>query len=243
MKSIIGFSSGIIILFLMSINLFGDSLDFLHVILKESKAGASSTLVEKDKPQGYYGADRAFDGLSETSWCEGKSDDGIGEYIYSEFEPAEIYGVAVLNGIGPYKHLYLKNNRVKDFRLTLFSPDGKTKVVTAKFKDNTCGQSLAGGKLTMEDFCHEQVPDYATNKNKYQKCLADKKNECIIHEYDGGGERIMLKNSMTVSKIKLEILSVYKGSKYKDTCISEFRLVRLGEISDDWYKKSKEKKY
>lgn len=243
MKPIITFAAGIIIFCLVSVNLFSDSVDFLHVILKESKAGASSTLVEKDKPKEYYGADKAFDGSSGTAWCEGKSDDGIGEFIYSEFEPVEIYGVAVLNGIGPYKHLYFKNNRVKDFKLTLFSPDGKTKTVTAQFKDNTCGQALAGGKLTDEEFCREQVTDHATNKNKYTKCMADKKNECIIDDYDGGGERIMLENPVTVNKIKLEILSVYKGSKYSDTCISEFRLVRLVESSGEWYKNSQGKKY
>lgn len=243
MKSIITFTLGILILFLLSINLFSDSVDFLHVILSKSKAGASSTLVEKDKPQGYYGADKAFDGLPETSWCEGRSDDGIGEYIQSEFEPVEIYGIIMLNGIGPYKHLYIKNNRVKDFKLTLFTPDGKSRIITAKCRDNTCGQALAGGKLTPEDFCQEQVTDYATNKNKYEKCLADKKNECIIHEYDGGGQRFMLKQPMTVNKLKLEILSVYKGSKYTDTCISEIRLIKLAEMSAEGYKNSAGEKY
>lgn len=226
MKTIIAFASGILILLSLSINLFSDSVDYLHVILKKSNAGASSTLVEKDKPAGYYAADKAFDGSAGTAWCEGKSDDGIGEYIYSEFDPVKVDGITMLNGIGPYRHIYLKNNRVKDFRLTLYSPDGKTKTITEKCNDNACGQALAGGKLTPEEFCQEQTPDYAKNKKNYEKCVAEKNDECLIHEYDGGGQVFLLDAPMVVKKLKLEILSVYKGSKYSDTCISEIRLIK-----------------
>lgn len=36
---------------------------------------------------------------------------------------------------------------------------------------------------------------------------------------------IMFKKPMIIKKIKLEIVSVYKGAKYNDTCISEIRFV------------------
>ena len=165
MKSIITFVAVFTAMLFICLNLSGDSIDFIHITLEKSKAGASSTLAEKDKPAWYYGSDKAFDGLSETAWCEGKKDDGTGEYIYSEFEPFKTWGFTILNGFGGYRHLYFKNNRVKDFKLTLYTADGKIRIIKDKCKDDACGQALAGGKLTPEDFCQEEVPDYEKNKN------------------------------------------------------------------------------
>lgn len=225
-----------------AILLYADSVDFLHVITENSKYSSSSNLIEKDKPENYYGAGKAFDGDSGTSWCEGKKDAGEGEYIILETEPVEIYGVTVLNGFGKFRHLYFQNNRVKDFRLTLYPVKGKEKIITAAFGVDLCGKSLAGGKLTIESFCEEEVENYRTDRKAFNKCVVDKKDECILDEYNGGGQNILLKTPMTVKKVKLEILSVYRGEKFNDTCISEFKLLNYNRDSGP-YEKYKAEKY
>jgi hypothetical protein len=200
-------------------------VDFYKIIPDNAKYSASSVLKEKGKPADYYGPDKAFDDDSGTAWCEGKSDDGIGESVTISTEPVKIYGVTVLNGYGKYKDLYMQNNGVKDFRLTFYPPSGKEKFVTGTFGKDLCGQALAGGKLTIEQFCEESADEY----KGYDKCIAAKNDECIIHDYDGGGQKVLLKTPMTVNKIKLEILSVYKGQKFSDTCIAGFILLNYSE--------------
>ncbi len=133
--------------------LYSDSVDLGHIQLKLSKTSASSTLIEKDKHESYYSANKAFDGKSGTAWCEGKNNDGIGESITAEFDPVKIYGVSALNGIGPTRTIYFKNNRIKDAMFTLYLENDKTKSFKVTFKDNACSRDLAGGKESVESFC------------------------------------------------------------------------------------------
>ena len=232
-----------IVLLLMALSgimLHADMVDFSEITLTNPGYGASSVLKEKNKPDDYYGPGKAFDGDSATSWCEGRNGDGIGEYITLTMDPVKIYGLAVLNGFGKVRHLYYQNNRVKDFRLTLYPVSGKEKVITGTFGKDLCGRELAGGKLTIEEFCS----DYSEEYQSYDKCLALKKDECIMNDYDRGGQRILLKKPMTVKKIRLDILSVYKGKKYSDTCIAGIMVLdyNLGDFGT-YDQNNKEKKY
>jgi len=237
MKRII--KSLLLILF-FNILLYVDSLDFSKITLENAKYSASSILKEKGKPDDYYGPDKAFDEDSATAWCEGKSDDGIGESVTITTDPVKIYGVTILNGYGKYRHLYLQNNRIKDFRLIFYPSSGKEKVVTGTFGKDLCGRALAGGKLTIEQFCEENADEY----KGYDKCIIAKKDECIIHDYDGGGQKVLLKTPMTVNKIKLEILSVYKGQKFSDTCIAGFILLDYSDgVYGSYNKKNDYPKY
>jgi len=228
----------LLLIVVFNVLLYADMLDFSKITLENPKYSASSVLKEKGKPDDYYGADKAFDEDSGTAWCEGKNGDGIGESITLTTEPVKIYGVTILNGYGKFKHLYMQNNRVKDFKLIFYPPSGKEKVVTGTFGNDLCGKSLAGGKLTMEQFCQENAEEH----KGYDKCMVFKKNECIMHDYDGGGQKILLKTPMTVNKIKLEILSIYKGEKFTDTCIGGFILLDYNEGDFGPYDKNKDNK-
>lgn len=239
----ISFILSIILSCLWGASLYSDSVDLGHISLELSNTSASSTLIEKDKHEFYYGAHNAFDGKSGTAWCEGKSDDGIGESVTAEFEPVKIYGVSALNGIGPTRTIYFKNNRIKDVMFTLYLEYGKIKTFKATFKDNACSRDLAGGKMDIESFCMEKVPDFETNKKGFDKCIREKNDECYYSDYDGGGQRFLLKTPVVVNKIKIEILSVYPGSKFKDTCVADINLIFLVEMGDDTFNNLEEKKY
>ncbi|HOP29156.1 MAG TPA: discoidin domain-containing protein [Spirochaetota bacterium] len=211
----------LLLILVFNILLYADMLDFYSISYDNAKYSASSVLKEKGKPDNYYGPAKAFDNDSGTAWCEGKSDDGIGESVSITVSPVKIYGVGILNGYGKYKHLYMQNNRVKDFRLTFYPPSGKEKVVTGTFGKDLCGMYLEKGDL--KSYCEWKVEE--KEYTSYEKCVAAKKNDCFMDDYEGGGQKIMLKTPMTVKQIKLEILSVYKGEKFSDTCISAFTLV------------------
>lgn len=204
--------------------LYADTVDiFSHVRLSIPEYISSSKLTEKDKPADYYGPEKAFDRNPDTAWCEGRDGDGIGEYIMLETKPVKIYGVAVLNGFGKFKHLYMQNNRVKDFRLTLYPESGREKIIEDSFDRDLCGQEI--GNNTVEEFCSFRTE----NSKDYNQCIADKNNECLISDeiYSFGGQKIVLNKPLTVNKIRLEILSIYRGEKFNDTCISEIRLLNF----------------
>lgn len=67
-----------------------------------------------------YYAWSAFDGLPETSWQEGRSDDGIGESITAGFGASyPIKALTLRLGNHRSQDWYIKNNRPKKLRITM----------------------------------------------------------------------------------------------------------------------------
>ena len=67
-----------------------------------------------------YYAWSAFDGLPETSWLEGRSDDGIGESITAGFGASyPIKALTLRLGNHRSQDWYIKNNRPKKLRITM----------------------------------------------------------------------------------------------------------------------------
>lgn len=209
------------VLFLFAAVLFADSTDAVYIVLSQVKAADSSHLQEKGRPESFYAANKAFDGNLNTAWCEGKKDDGQEEWISAEFQPVKAGGLMILNGYASNRELYFKNNRVKDYELKVVDHKNQEFVLKGRLKDNTCGMSSAGGKMTPEEICEDQFPK---DRQKQKKCVAEVKNECIMDEYQGGGEEIRFGESKCIKKITLEIKSVYKGRQFSDTCIADIRI-------------------
>ena len=114
------------------------------------------------------------DGRLDTAWVEGKTGDGIGEWIV--MIPAagkRVRGFELLNGYHKNNDLFQKNGRVKDFEVVL--PNGKPQTIT----------------------------------------LADR----------AGPQRFTFESALAVEWVQLRIQSVYAGTKYKDTAITELRLL------------------
>ncbi|MZQ74725.1 MAG: hypothetical protein GT589_01020 [Peptoclostridium sp.] len=73
---------------------------------------ASSELAESK--QADYIAQNTRDSVKETAWVEGRSGNGIGEWIlFADNSQKEISAIEILSGYHKNKDLYLKNNRVK----------------------------------------------------------------------------------------------------------------------------------
>ncbi|WP_061249101.1 NADase-type glycan-binding domain-containing protein [Leptospira alstonii] len=220
---------------LFSIHLKADSVIYTFLSVHKVKANSSSHLAESNKPKEFYNPIKAMDRNVETAWCEGKDDDGVHESIEFILPPTKTIGFTLLNGFGKFKEKYQKNNRVKTAKISILTENGQKKEFTHTFADGTCGFMSAGGKVeNYKDYCS----DHSGNKSKMKACKEEFENQCIMDEYEGGGERVFFKDRIQIVYFRLEILSTYKGSQYNDTCISEinFMEVNSGDFGADYFK-------
>lgn len=180
---------------------------------------------ELDDPGAYefgrYGAHNLFDHDSTTCWAEGVSGDGIGELLYIGFEE-NLDTIFIVNGYSKTKNLFYKNNRVKKIKFSIFVGINKPGYVSEicvfydaiKFKQDTIIQledTMAPQEIAFP-FNWEELNQF--KKSSLQMFVKDHTKELEdsgIKEDELNVQYIML----------LEIVDVYKGSKYEDTCISD----------------------
>lgn len=59
-----------------------------------------------------------FDGSLQTAWCEGKPDDGIGEYVQVTFpQTVQLTGIDIVNGWAKGEEYYKQNGRVAELKI------------------------------------------------------------------------------------------------------------------------------
>ncbi len=158
-----------------------------------------------------YGPSKAFDGQLDTAWSEGVPGDGIGEVLIADLSPEK--PLKIFTGYAKSKDLWLKNNRPRNIKIFILKSiktssnqmDSYPIDITvideqyATLKDVFDWQPLPveKSKITFEN--REKSQD-----EKYSKKERD--------EYWEKRENYM---------IGIQILSVYQGTKYQDTLISE----------------------
>ena len=153
-----------------------------------------------DKWSCTYAASMITDGDAKTAWVEGATAEGAGEVvIVTDVDLSK--KVEILAGFGKSDALFKANNRPKTIRVH---------VLQAKSGDaSQCGRTyesvrlLTSKTLTLKDlngFQSLAVPAF-----KREKFTRDNT------EYDYG------------YWLMIEIVDVFAGAKYKDTCISEIR--------------------
>ncbi len=173
---------------------------------------STSFLRERKKPLEYYGPGQASDGNRDTAWVEGKKGSGIGEKIYCDIIGFSVDKVPqfrvdflVINGYARDKKLFKANNRVRKAKFTVYEAQW-----------DVCGDQYA-----------QRFGRLMKNMSKVVK-LRDSLDEQIISMDVGASKSIKKKSGHSVMFMaELEILDVYKGSKFNDTCISEFRVIKV----------------
>lgn len=145
-----------------------------------------------------YSAYWVADDKPQTSWCEGMEGDGIGEVVARDL-PGDATAVEIFAGFGKSKKQHGKNNRPKEIRLHILGIGG----VGA-----TQGAAFLGGltKLAVVD---------ATLRDEFG---FQRVNLPQLNPDDPGAKMGFV--------VALEIRSVYRGSKYRDTCVAEIRPVK-----------------
>ncbi len=185
--------------------------DYFFVLSEKLKASASSVLVEPGKSKTYYSAEKAMDKRTDTFWCEGKPEDGVGESITLSWKPALIDGILVGHGVLLNRKFYDLNNRIKEYEATFSYSNGRTKTVKGSFGGFSCQNKCDSLRLSGDELI---------------QCEEENKNVCTF-EYNGegyvGGELISGAYGCSTG-VTIKILSVFPGKKFKDTCISEIVL-------------------
>lgn len=147
-----------------------------------------------------YAGGRAMDGSLATAWVEGKADNGQGEVLLVTgldlASPVEIYG-----GYAKSSALYAANNRLKTVNLYIVQarPAGSSQCGTYFESIKT----ISSGRAVLKDVNQYQplkVPVYTSS----------------TYEMEGGTNDYNY-------WLLIELVDVYVGSKYNDTCISEIR--------------------
>lgn len=204
--------------FLLMIALFPaivypDSGLFERLQLRKKVVRASSVLIEKGKPDDFYAPEKALDGSKDSAWCAAGKSGGIGEWIEINFEPTQSQehsgpseareDIFVLPGITRNRQLHFQNNRIKDYRVELVFSTGRMEKISGRFEDNVCAKNSHCKILG------SRAPDFDT-----RRCLENCNS-------DGFAVPIKGRRLNHLQSIRLTILSVYPGSRFRDTCISE----------------------
>lgn len=180
--------------------LHADSAELGAVRITGTSSSASAVLQEKGKPASFYSPAKAIDGRMETAWCVGPGK-WSGAWIRTQFAPATANVIAILNGYGRNKTLYLANNRIKDYEITLFLISGRSVTKRGTLRDNSCE---GHGGRPAEEACGPLQGDYGVGLSGQNITL--------------GAD---LREKVTIRGYLFKILSVYPGKKFQDTCIAE----------------------
>ena len=195
---------------------------------------ASSELEKPDNRMdiGRYSPGNLLDHDSATAWVEGEKDSGIGTYVFLGMGTSIKNNIIFYNGYQQSDNLFRKNNRVKDLKLTFYigfytiDEEGQFGV------DLTAASYQDTALITLQDKIGPQVVDFpfelqklrAFNEKEQKKYLIDYKKVLPDTVSDNPPEEVLF--------VKFEIISVYEGSTWDDTCIAEieFSNRRMGEF-------------
>ncbi|MCX8123270.1 MAG: hypothetical protein N3F66_03790 [Spirochaetes bacterium] len=190
-------------------------------ICEWENAGATSTLIDS-KDATRYEPNKIFDGDIKTAWAEGDKGPGIGVKVVFEI-PTPGYStnlsngakiMNIVNGLAYSKQLFYSNNRIKDLTLEYYVG------VDIGEEENNCSRYVLylydTKSYTLKDTMDKQSLNLNINfekaKNfwKQSRDIARKKGYKV---FEGDYGRYLFG--------VLTIKSIYKGTKYDDTCISE----------------------
>ncbi|MEM6299347.1 MAG: discoidin domain-containing protein [Bacteroidota bacterium] len=159
---------------------------------------ASSTL------KGNYQVENLFDGSPQTAWVEGAMGSGAGEWVEIEFkEGVFIAGMTILNG-------YTKNENV-------FTANGKVKRFTAEVVN------VVNGQTHIQEYSLEYHQVDSLRNYSFQDFSERGMYQTLDVLFDAGNPDMLSPDELgSTTKIRFTITEVYAGSRYEDTCISEF---------------------
>lgn len=187
--------------------IFGDVVSSYFVHLVKSSARASSTLIEKGKPESYYGPQKAVDRDISTAWCaNAKGNAIIGQSISIEPGPTPAKGFSFFPGYGASGRLFMANNRITKAKVTITDSTG----VNREF--------LTGAGRAN---CYDER-DPINEKAHLQS------RRCEFDSYGTPGKGVDFNRWICVKKIVIRILAVERGLQYDDTCIAETALIVPG---------------
>jgi hypothetical protein len=196
---------------------FSDAMGTPHMTSSELDA------VDPFEGLGNYGGHNLFDKSKYTAWVEGVEGPGTGEYFYLAIGEILPEQMVIHNGFQKTDDLFTKNNRVKTIRVSLFAgfmiPGDVTEIGVYYY----LRQFGAGQVIGLEDRSGTQEIDLPFEQTRVNE-FAEMSRKQFMEEHKAELEKVKEDCPTEPSFrffVRIEILDVYKGSQWDDTCISD----------------------
>ncbi len=148
-----------------------------------------------------YGPSNVSDGDTKTAWCEGVEGYGEGEVLLIKVDTSK--PVSIWTGFGRTQKDFLSNSRPRKVRVWVLQAGNREATQNGEYYTDVT--ALASREMELQDINGWQPLPLPTHK------LRNVLNPHYEEEIAGS----------FLSFVALEIITVYPGSKYKDTLISE----------------------
>ena len=132
----------------------------------EIEVYASSEQVDQ---YGYYSAENANDANSSTTWAEGASGIGEGEWLSLFFEEREVVGFAIRAGYQKSSDVYNKNARPKKIRVSVAGQDG----MAVTLKDTRDEQIVLFDRQETTDYLSIEIASAYSGTRYADTCITD----------------------------------------------------------------------
>ena len=214
----------LMLLFLFSI-LQGEDRIWIELPLTSAQGHLWYSTSELEEPKdfneiGKYSAVKIFDNNPATCWAEGIKGPGIGEKIYFDI-PLELTALRISNGLAKNEVIFNKNNRLKKIKINIYG-GVTTDEDAGQFADiYRCLPFSKEYTITLEDSFKPQEIKIPLDWALLEKFKKDVLKNFELLDY------AKINKSQRYFKfiMSLEILDVYKGSKWDDTCISDVNFI------------------
>ncbi len=210
----------------------------------EQSVWASSTYCEEIRgKQTCYPPAQIFDGKPDTCWVEAAPGDGIGEWVLFVVN-RPVRALELVNGFARSAALYENNNRIKSLKLSLVAGFTAPGLVTELDYYLYFLTDLKEGELRLDDTLEPQLVEFTVSYEEHEDLIW----EALDRFYDTypffmqeiekdlgltpnmGKEELkqyqeLIFDAFGMSCLRLEILEVYPGKRYDDTCLSEINTI------------------
>jgi hypothetical protein len=176
---------------------------------------------------GPYSVNNLFDNNAATAWVEGVAGYGSGQYFIQDLGSALPSKIGIRNGYQKSESLYDRNSRVKIARMTLFTAYHIMGEVTEIAEVYIAKQTGSEFMVTLNDEMGLQEIDFPFDKAEIRR---ERDNLTKEFKTEFGKRLEQVTEFSPACKtpaelhylLKFEIIDVYPGSSWDDTCISDF---------------------
>ncbi len=184
----------------------------------QDAGGLYSASSELDKPEspaeiGRYSPRNLFDHNTATAWVEGEAGSGSGSYVLTGVSRGLKKYLIIYNGYQQTESLFKKNNRVRELKISLYagySFDAMAGQFGFEAESLSLGEPVT---VTLDDTIGPQRFKLPFDPVKAGKLKESGRRKFIDDFSPGDGVKDFF-------FLKFEIVSVYPGTKWDDTCIS-----------------------
>jgi hypothetical protein len=172
----------------------------------------------------FYNPFSARDGNLSTAWVEGVAGPGEGEWIVLKCMAPEVDGLRIGNGYQSAERDFFRNARVKRARIYFMNEsEGQDLFLDKEYSVDP--QEITAAIDLIENAVDQQIQKTSYGRPTVESVEIDLSDNMGIQDIDFG-------RSVPCDYIAFQILEVYPGTHYEDTCIAELELLPLPPLAD-----------